>query len=255
MLKIPTLTELMEAGVHFGHQKSKSHPKMKPFIYSIVNGVQIIDLEKTAEKLKEALEFIREKVSQGGIVLFLGTKVQVRKIIKENAEKVEMPYIIERWLGGTITNFSEISKLINKLNGLNKKKTSGELKKYTKKEQLGFSKEIERLERIVGGLKDLKKLPDIIFIADIKKETSAIKEASKRKIPLVAIVDANGNPEKVDYPIPANDDGIKSLKLIIGLIAEAIKEGLKKKESKSQIQTEGEKKKEEKSEKSKKDKK
>ncbi len=229
MPKIPTLVELLEAGVHFGHQPSKGHPKMKPFVYSISNGVQIIDLEKTVDYLKRALDFIKEEVSQGKTILFLGTKYQARKIIQEIAQEVGMPFITEKWVGGMITNFPEIHKRIRKLRDWQEKQKRGEFNKYTKGEQMKIKKEIDKLEKIFGGVRDLDKLPDILFVVDVKRELTAVKEARKAGIPIVAIVDTNVNPQRVNYIIPANDDGIKSIRLILGLVKEAIKEGLEEK--------------------------
>lgn len=224
-MKIPTLLELLKAGVHFGHCHSKWHPKMAPYIYTIQNTVHIIDLEKTTEKLKEALEFLKDLVKKDGVVLFLGLKPTVEKIVKQTAEEVKMPYVTERWIGGTLTNFSVIRKLMEKLDKLEKDKDSGELAKYTKKEQIEFDREIERLLKMVGGIRSLKKTPDVLFIVDCKKAKTAIQEARRKKIPTIAITDTNVNPEKIDYPIPGNDDSIKSVRLITGLVVEAIKRG------------------------------
>ena len=224
-MKIPTLLELLEAGVHFGHRYSKWHPKMAPYIYTTKNTVHIIDLEKTVEKLKEALEFLKDLVKKDGKVLFVGLKPTIEKIIKEKAEEAKMPYVTERWLGGTLTNFSIIKKLIEKLEKFEKDKAAGEFSKYTKKEQLEFDREIERLLKMIGGIRSLKKNPDALFIVDCKKAKTAIREAKRMKIPVVALVDTNVNPEDANWPIPANDDSIKSVKMITGLVVEAIKEG------------------------------
>ena len=228
MPKIPTLLELIKAGVHLGHQTSKWHPKMESYIYTVRDGIHIIDLEKTVEGLKGALEFIENIASKGEKILFLGTKPQAKKIIKKEAEKAGMPYLIEKWIGGTFTNFPVISGMIKNLKDLEEKEKSGELKKYPKKERIKFEKEIKRLERIVGGIKDLERLPKAIFIVDLKKEKTAVIEARKKKIPIIAICDTNSNPELVDWPIPANDDAIKSLEIIIGLVSQAILEGKEK---------------------------
>lgn len=225
MPKIPDLLEMLKAGLHFGHQTSRWHPKMKPYIFTARNGIHIIDLEKTSEKLEVALDFIKETVKDGGVILFLGTKPQAQEIIKKAALEAEMPYIIHHWLGGTLTNFQQIRKVIEKYNNLKSKKESGELAKYTKKEQSLFDREIERLEQMVGGLANLKKLPDTIFIVDTKHENTAVTEATKKDVPIVAICDTNSNPDKITYPIPANDDGIKSIELIVNLVVDAVKEG------------------------------
>lgn len=227
MSKIPSMTEMLQAGVHFGHKISKRHPKMEPYLYLIRNGVSIIDLEKTAQKLEEALKFIEDTVSKGGTVLFLGTKRQAQSIIKKYALECNMPYVTERWLGGTITNFGVISKLIRKFTEMKAKKAAGEYEKYTKKEQMEFDKEIGRLEKIVGGIEKLNKLPDIIYLVDIRNEQTALAEANRKKIKTVAICDTNVNPQKVNYAIPANDDATKSIDLITHLVCEAVKEGQK----------------------------
>lgn len=225
MPQIPELLELLKSGLHFGHQASRWHPKMAPFIFTVRNGIHIINLEKTTEKLAEAFNFIQEIIKKDGLILFLGTKPQAQEIIKEAALAVGMPYATNRWIGGTLTNFSQIKRLIEKYNNLKTQKESGELSKYTKKEQSLFDKEIKHLEEIVGGMANLKKLPDAIFIVDVKHESTAVAEAMKKKVPSIAICDTNSNPELITYPIPANDDGVKSIELIIGLVVEAIKEG------------------------------
>lgn len=225
MPKIPTLKEMLKSGVHFGHQVSKRHPQMEPYIFTAKNGIHIINLEKTQKKLEKALDFVKETTAKGGIVLFLGTKKQAQNIVKKYAQECGMPYVVERWLGGTLTNFSIILKLLNKFNDLKQKQESGELEKYTKKEQLEFSREIEKLEKIVGGIKDLKKIPEAVYVVDIKREKTAVREAKKKKVDIVSICDTNVNPRGIDYIIPANDDATKSIELITGLMAEAVKEG------------------------------
>lgn len=227
-----SLPELLKNGVHFGHQESRWHPKMKPYIFAARNGVHIINLEKTAEKLKEALDFLREIVTLGGVVLLVGTKRQAKEIVRKYAMEVKMPFITERWIGGTLTNFSVISRLIDKFKKLKKEKESGELQKYTKKEQLKFDQEIERLNKLVGGVESLGRLPQALFVIDVKHEKTAVREAKRMKIPLVALVDTNSNPSDVDYVIPGNDDATKSVEYMTGLIAESIKEGLAQREKK-----------------------
>lgn len=228
MSQIPNILEMFKAGLHFGHRVSKRHPKMEPYIYTQKNTVHIINLEVTQKKLKEALEFIEKAVAKGGTVLFLATKKQAQEIVKKAAIDCGSPYIVERYVGGTFTNFSEISKLIKKLKSLVEKKKTGELSKYTKKEQLEFDKEIERLNKLVGGIQELTKLPDVIFVLDVKKERGAVIEARKKEIPIVAVCDTNVDPTKIDYPIPANDDAVKSITMISGLVSEAINNGKKK---------------------------
>jgi len=222
MLKIPTLEELLDAGVHFGHRESKAHPKMRPFVFSVSNGVQIINLEKTQIKLQEALNFIQDSVRQGKKMLLVGTKYQAQRIIREAAESAHIPYVTERWIGGTLTNFPVISKMAIKLKKMERDLEQGEFEKYTKKEQSQFKEEITRLQRIVGGLRDLEKMPDMVFVVDVKREETAMNEARKMGIPVIAIADTNVNPDKIDYPIPANDDGLKSLKMIIEIVAQAV---------------------------------
>ena len=225
MTKIPSTEEMLKAGLHFGHQTSKWHPKMAPFIFGDRKGVHIFDLQKTQKKLEEALQFINKMASENKTILFVGTKDQVKSKITTQAKELEMPYVNNRWLGGTLTNFPVIKKLINKYLDLKEKQATGKLAKYTKKEQLDFSKQIEKLDRMVGGMANLKKLPDALFIWDIKKDKTALAEAKKKGIPVVAICDTNANPDGIKYIIPANDDATKGIKLILGLVAEVIKEG------------------------------
>ncbi len=224
-MQIPSVVELLQAGVHFGHQKSRWHPKMKPYIFAERGGVYIIDLEKTAVKLEQATTFVTELVAKGGTVLFVGTKKQGQKIIEKYAKEVGMPFIIERWVGGLFTNFNNVGKLIKKHHELKAKLESGELKKYTKKEQVEFGKEIERLNKMVGGLAGVDRIPDAIFVLDVKREKTAVTEARKRGIPIIGFADVNINPQQLDYPIPANDDAINSIELITRTIAEAVRAG------------------------------
>ncbi len=221
-MKIPDIKELFKEGVHYGHKTSKRHPKASSFIYTKYNDVHIIDLEKTREKLKEALGFIEGIVKKKGLIVFIGSKKQAKDIVKTAALGCDMPYIIGRWIGGTFTNFVNIHKLVNKLEKLEKDKEDGSWEVYTKKERVAFTKELNKLEDTVGGIKQMKKLPAAIFVIDIKKERTAIREAQKMNIPIIALADTNVNPELVDYHIPANDDALRSIKLITTLIAEAI---------------------------------
>ena len=225
MVTIPTALEMLKSGVHFGHQTQKRHPKMKPYIFSQRNHVSIIDLESTRAKLQEALDFARQISSNGGVILFVGTKKQARTAVKKAAESCNSPYINVRWIGGMFTNYDNISRMFTKLKSLESGQTSGEWKKYTKKEQVSLSKEMKKLDEFVGGVKDMNKLPKAIFVVDIKKEETAVAEANKRGIPIIAMTDTNVNPETVQYPVPANDDAIKSIEMISSLMAEAIKEG------------------------------
>lgn len=228
MTNIPSLLDLLKAGAHFGHRPSKRYPKMDPYLYNIKDNVDIINLEKTQEKLKEALEFVEKIAKADGTILFVSTKRQAKPIIKKYAESLGLPYVIERWVGGTFTNLPNILKLINKLKNLENKKLSGELKKYTKKEQLDFDQEIKRLEMLIGGIRNLTKLPEAVYLIDLKKEKTALVEARKTKVPIIAVCDSNVNPTKVTYPIPSNDDASKTIELVTSLIAEAISEGRKK---------------------------
>lgn len=225
MPNIPDLMTMLKSGVHFGHQLSRRHPKMKPYIFTAKSGFHIINLELTQEKLKEALDYVTKVVANGGTILFLGTKKQAQAIVVKHAKDCAMPFITERWLGGTFTNFGEINRVIKKYTELKKKRASGELDKYTKKERLDFERDIEKLDRVVGGIEEMHKIPDAIFVVDIKKEKTAVAEANKRNIPVIAICDTNANPDKVTYVIPANDDSVKSIELITDLIAQAVKEG------------------------------
>jgi len=228
MPTIPEITEMLKAGVHFGHKTSRWHPKMAEYIFGERGGVHIVDLEKTAVKLQEALNFLSDVASRGGIVLLVGTKPQGAGIVKAAALEAGMPYVDKRWLGGTLTNFHAIHNVVKRYLDLKGKTERGELDKYTKKEQLGFQKEIIDLETKVGGLVGLDKMPQAIFILDMKKENTALAEAIQSRVPIVAICDTNVNPENVEYVIPANDDAVKSIQMIVGLAAEAIKEGKSK---------------------------
>lgn len=227
MPKIPSLEEMLKAGVHFGHRTSRWHPKMAPFIFGVRGGVHIIDVEKTQDMLEDTLEYVKGLVSRGGTVLFIGTKKQVTDVVQNSAEACGMPYINNRWLGGTYTNFSEIQKLIKTYLDLKDKREKGELKKYTKLEQLQFDRKIDELDEKIGGISILKKLPDAMFVFDVYNEKTAIHEAKKSGIKVIAVCDTNINPTDIDKVIPANDDSIKSLEMIGKLVAEAVNEGKK----------------------------
>lgn len=223
--KIPELLDLLKAGVHFGHKTSRWHPKMGPFIFGQRSGVHIMDLEKTRQQLETALGFIKDLGKQGKSLLFVGTKKQAASFVKKYALEAGQPYVDNRWLGGTITNWNEIYKLIKKYLDLKGKQESGELQKYTKKERTEFAKEISRMGQLVEGLSTLTKIPDALFVVDIKHEDTAVREAAQKELPIVALCDSNVNPEKVKYPIPGNDDALKAIELVVQLIAEAYKEG------------------------------
>jgi len=221
-IKEITITDMLKAGVHFGHRKSKRHPKMSPYIYITHNNVHIIDLEKTQEKLKAALDFIKKIIKEKGTILFVGTKKQAREIIKEAAKSCQMPYVVDRWVGGTFTNFKIISKQIKSLEEMKKEIDSENFKKYTKKERLKFIRKYEKINRKLEGIKSLKKLPEAIFVIDANGDKLAISEAKKIGIPIVALTDTNIDPSKINYPIPCNDDAVSSLKLMTEIIAETI---------------------------------
>jgi len=226
-MKNPSILEMLQAGVHFGHQVSRWHPKMKKFIFTQRNGIHVIDLEKTAEVLKEVLPKVKQMAAEGKVILFVTTKPQTKEILKKAATECEMPYLVDRWIGGMLTNFNEINKLIKKYNELKEKQTKGELNQYTKKEQLEIAKELEKMDTYLAGLSTLNKLPDAIFIPSVQREKTTMVEANKEEIDVIGICDTNANPDKVTYPIPANDDAVKSIELMVSLVAEAIKEGKK----------------------------
>lgn len=225
-----TLEELLKAGVHFGHQTKRWDPRMAPYIYGAREGIHIFDLAKTREALLLAYDAVKKKVAEGGVILLVGTKRQAQGLIADLGKKVGMPYVNKRWLGGFLTNFEQIQHSIKKLEELKSQKEAGVYKNYTKKERLLIEKEIARLERLLEGVSLLKSLPDMLFIVDVHHESTALSEAVKKNIPTVAIVDSNSNPTNVDYPIPANDDAVKSISLILDVIGKAIEAGLKARE-------------------------
>ena len=222
------LEEMTQAGLPFGHRISRIHPKMMPFLYGAKNTVHIIDMEKTKEEFEKALKFIQEIISENKVLLFVGTKIQAKDLVKEFAEDLSLPYVIERWLGGTFTNFEIIKKRIDYFKDLEKKKREGELEKYTKKEKAKIDHEILGLEMKFGGIKEMEKLPDAIFVLDMKKDDLAVKEAKMKGIKVIGISDTNVDPTLADYPIPANDDAISSLKYILGKIKEVIQNAKQK---------------------------
>jgi small subunit ribosomal protein S2 len=223
--KVPSLVELLQAGVHFGHQTSKWHPKMNKFIFGSRNGIHILDLEETQKSLEKAMAFVRGITQRGGNVLFVGTKKQAAPIIEREAKDAGMPFVCNRWLGGTLTNFSVISQQIRKYKDLKRKQERGELAKYTKLEQLKFNEEIDKLDEKIGGIQELTRVPDAMFILDTRKEKTALEEAHRRGVKVIALCDSNVNPIHIDYGIPANDDAVKSIELITHLIAGACKDG------------------------------
>ncbi len=221
--------QLLESGAHFGHLTSKWNPKMQNFVLMKKNGIHILDLNKTEKCLKEAREFLRKVVSKNGDVLFVGTKRQTVNIIRKNADKSGMFYVVERWLGGTLTNFSTIKKSIRHLTSLEKMKTAGYSDSLTKKEKLRLERERLKLAELHRGIKSMKKIPDVLVISDVVYNETAVKEANKLNIPVIGIVDTNANPNNIDYPIPANDDSVQTVELIINDLAQAIVEGKKAK--------------------------
>ncbi|PIR04300.1 MAG: 30S ribosomal protein S2 [Candidatus Magasanikbacteria bacterium CG11_big_fil_rev_8_21_14_0_20_39_34] len=224
-MKYPTVLEMLQAGVHFGHQSSRWHPKMKPYIFTVRNGVHVIDLEKTQQKLEETLMAVKEKAAKGQKILFVSTKPQAKEIVKKAAIDCGMPYLVDRWIGGMLTNFVEIKKLIKKYVSLKEQRDSGELEKYTKKEQLQIAKELEKMSHYLEGLLSLDGLPDALFIPALQREKTAVVEANRTGVPVVGIADTNANPAKAEYIIPANDDAVRSIELMVGLVRDAIKEG------------------------------
>jgi len=224
-MAVVSMKQLLEAGVHFGHLTRRWNPKMAEYIFTERNGIYIINLQETVKKIEEAYMFVRDIAEQGGTVLFVGTKKQAQDSIKEEAERVGMYYVNSRWLGGMLTNFSTIKTRIDRLAQLRKMQDDGTFELLPKKEVIKLNLEIERLEKYLGGIKDMKKLPSAIFIVDPKKERNAVAEARKLNIPIVAIVDTNCDPDEIDYVIPGNDDAIRAVKLISGTIANAVLEG------------------------------
>jgi small subunit ribosomal protein S2 len=220
------LKELLEAGCHFGHQARRWNPKMQPYIYTKRQGVHIFDLEITARKLAEAMEFVRDLTAEGKTVIFVGTKRQASSIIEAEAKKCNSPYASTRWLGGTMTNWDQIKKSIDKLNDLEIKKEAGELKKYTKKENVLIDREIAKLHKFLGGLRKLKKIPDAVFIVDVKKEHAVVKEAKLMGVKVIGILDTNADDDGIDFIIPANDDAVSSIKYLVSKISQAITDGI-----------------------------
>lgn len=224
-MAVVSMKQLLEAGVHFGHQTRRWNPKMASYIYTERNGIYIIDLQKTVKKLEEAYNFVRDLAANGETLLFVGTKKQAQDAIKEEAERVGMYYVNARWLGGMLTNFKTMRNRVERLNQLHKMEEDGTFAMLPKKEVAKLNLEIEKLEKYLGGVKNMKKLPGALFIVDPRKERNAIAEARKLHIPIVAIVDTNCDPDEIDYVIPGNDDAIRAIKLISATMANAVQEG------------------------------
>ncbi|MBE7030918.1 MAG: 30S ribosomal protein S2 [Ruminococcaceae bacterium] len=224
-MSVVSMKQLLEAGVHFGHQTRRWNPKMAEYIFTERNGIYIINLQKTVKKINEAYDFVRDLAASGEEILFVGTKKQAQESIREEAQRVGMYFVNARWLGGMLTNFKTIRKRIDRLNQLRKMEEDGTFALLPKKEVIKLNLEIERLDKFLGGIKDMKKLPGALFVVDPRKEKIAVSEAHKLGIPVVAIVDTNCDPDEVDYVIPGNDDAIRAVKLISATIANAVIEG------------------------------
>jgi small subunit ribosomal protein S2 len=220
-----SMKQLLEAGVHFGHQTRRWDPRMREFIFTERNGIHIIDLQQTVGRLQDAIDFVRDLSARGETILFVGTKKQAQETVEQEAARCEMPYVNNRWLGGTLTNFRTIQSRIDHLVRLEDQRERGEFARLGKREVLAIEKEIERLNRHFGGIKEMTRLPGAMFVIDTVKEHIAVTEAKKVDIPIVSLVDTNCNPEVIDYPIPSNDDAIRAIKLIMGKIADAVVEG------------------------------
>jgi small subunit ribosomal protein S2 len=222
---VVSMKQLLEAGVHFGHRARRWNPKMKSYIFTERNGIHIIDLQQTMARLEEVYGVIRDTVAEGGTVLFASTKRQAQESIASEAERCGMPYVNQRWLGGTLTNFRTIHQRIDYLLSLERRQELGEFSRLLKKEALGLQRQIDKLNRKLGGLKEMQRLPSLVFIADVRREAIAVKEANKLDIPIVAMVDTNCDPDPIDYVIPANDDAIRAIKLVTSKVADAVLEG------------------------------
>ncbi|WP_456324923.1 30S ribosomal protein S2 [Desulfonauticus submarinus] len=229
-----TMKQLLETGVHFGHQTKRWNPKMKPYIFGARKGIHIIDLQQTVKMFQIAHDFIVDEVAQGKTLLFVGTKRQAKDIIKEEAERCQMPYVIHRWLGGTLTNFQTIRKSIDRLKNLEAMFEDGSIERFPKKEIIKKQRELDKLNRNLGGIKNMEDLPGVVFIVDPKNEEIAVKECLKLGIPTVAIVDTNCDPDLIDYVIPGNDDAIRAIKLFVSSIADACLQGMAKREERGE---------------------
>lgn len=237
-MSVISMKQLLEAGVHFGHQTRRWNPKMKKYIFTERNGIYIIDLQKTVKKINEAYNFVRDLSADGGTVLFVGTKKQAQESVRDEALRSGMFYVNQRWLGGTLTNFETIEKRINRMKQIERMEEDGTFEVLPKKETVELSKEKDRLVKFLGGIKDMKRIPDAMFVVDPRKERIAIAEGIKLNIPIVGIVDTNCDPDEIDYIIPANDDAIRAVKLLTSKMADAIIEGKQGEESAEGMQPE-----------------
>ncbi len=226
-----SMKTLLEAGVHFGHQTRRWDPKMKPFIFTERNGIHIIDLQQTVGRLGEAMNYVRDLAGSGGVVLFVGTKKQAQETIEQEASRCGMPYVNQRWMGGMLTNFQTIQSRIRRLAELEAARERGEFERLPKKEASQREEEISRLNRLLGGMKTLARLPDAVFVVDPNREGIAVNEARRLELPIIAMVDTNCNPDLIDYPIPANDDAIRAIRLLTSKIADAVLEGAERREA------------------------
>ncbi len=224
-MNIPSLEEMLKAGAHFGHKKSRWHPKMEQYIFGDRHGIHILNLEETQKQLETVLGQVKQMAKEGKTILFVSTKPQAREIVKAAALDCDAPYLTDRWLGGMLTNFTEMKRLIKKYLRLKEEQATGELEKYTKKERLEIGKEIEKMDGYLGGLGSLEKMPDALFLPSVQQEKTAMKEARAMEVPVIGVCDSNANPRFVEYVIPANDDAVKSITLIVNLMSAAIKEG------------------------------
>jgi small subunit ribosomal protein S2 len=240
-MAIVSMKALLESGVHFGHRTHKWHPSMKPYIFTERNSIHIIDLQKTVRALQEAYDLVRDTVAEGGTVLFVGTKRQAQETIQDEAIRVGMPYVTARWLGGMLTNWRTIRQRVNELERLERMRDKGDFERITKKEALILSRKIERLETLLGGIRHMTGLPELLFVVDVRREDTAIHEANLLQIPVIAMVDTNCDPHNIDYVIPSNDDAIRAIKLLVGRIADAVLEGkaLRKDVAEEEIQPAG----------------
>ncbi len=220
-----TMKALLETGVHFGHRTTKWNPKMKPYIFTERNGIHIIDLQQTITDLNRYYDMVRDMVADGKTVLFVGTKRQAQEAVAREAERCNMPYINHRWLGGTLTNWVTIRKRIDTLKQLEKRRDNGDFERLPKKEALILTRKIEKLEERLGGIRNMRKLPDLLIIVDTKREATAVKEANSLEIPVMALADTNSDPDEIDYIIPANDDAVRAIKLLLSALADAVVEG------------------------------
>jgi len=227
-MPVVSMKELLEAGVHFGHQTRRWNPKMKPYIFTERGGIHIIDLQQTSALLDKAYEFVRNVASRGGTVLFVGTKKQCQDVVREEASRVGMPYVSHRWLGGLLTNFTTIEQRIRRMHELRKLKEEGQLSLLPTKERMSLERELEKLEINLGGVSNMTRLPDAVFVADPKREAIATREVNKLGLPLIGLVDTNCDPDEIDFVIPGNDDAIRSCSLIVRTLARAVEEGRQK---------------------------